>query len=162
MVSKKNLKRLQTQRPKGLSRLLLLARRNFVLEIGALIEKSGFPPMPDSCVMLLPYIDLQGTRSTEIADRAGMSKQAVTQVIGLMERLKLVEKRPDPDDARATLVSFTDFGTAYLMHMHTIIDRVEENLRNKIGNEQMAALRLLLEFMAYKWPTTKDEKPAGS
>jgi len=152
MVSKKNIKKLQSLRPKGVSRLLLLARRNFVTEIGALIEKSGFPVLPDSCLMLLPYIELEGTRSTDIAHRASMSKQAVTQVIGIMEKVKLVEKKLDPNDARATLISFTEFGAAYLMHMHTIINKVESDLGEKIGEEQMALFRSVLDFMAYSWP----------
>jgi len=158
MVSRKNLKKLQTQRPKGLSRLLLLARRNFVVELGALIEKSGLPPMPDSCAMLLPHIDLEGTRSTDIAHRAGLSKQAVTQMISHMEALQLVEKKTDPTDARATLVSFTDFGTAYLIHMHAIIDQVEDDIRSRVGDERMAELRSLLDFMAYEWPSQTGRK----
>jgi DNA-binding MarR family transcriptional regulator len=162
MVSKKNIKKLQSLRPKGVSRLLLLARRNFVTEIGALIEKSGFPVLPDSCLMLLPYIDLEGTRSTDIARRASMSKQAVTQVINVMEGMKLVERRQDPNDARATLISFTDFGAAYLMHMHGIINQVEDDIHNKIGAEQMAVFRSVLDFMAYKWPVSSEDPKTGS
>ncbi|WP_053243777.1 MULTISPECIES: MarR family transcriptional regulator [unclassified Achromobacter] len=151
MTDNPDLKGLQSRRSKGLSRLLLLARRNFVLAIGNVISETGNPSVPDSCMMLLPHIDLEGTRSTEIAQRAGMTKQAVTQLIQLMERHGLVQKLVDPHDARATLVSFTDQGIEYLTGMHAAIDRVEHDLASKLGKAQMKNLRAALEIMAYQW-----------
>ena len=154
MTTTRDLKTLESLRPKGMSRLLLLARRNFVLEISKLIEKSGNPIVPNSCLMLLPHIDLEGTRSTEIALRAGMSKQAVTQVTQQMEKAGLVQRKVDPLDARATLISFTEFGIDYLTDMHAVIDQIEQDLLGQLGEDQMRALRSCLEFMAYDWLPT--------
>lgn len=153
MTTSRDLETLESLRPKGLSRLLLLARRNFVLQISRLVEESGKPIVPNSCLMLLPHIDLEGTRSTEIALRAGMSKQAVTQVIQQMEKVGLVQRKPDPLDARATLISFTEFGIDYLTDMHAVIDRIEQDLLGRLGEDRMRGLRSSLDFMAYEWPS---------
>lgn len=153
MATQQELEQLESLRPRGLSRLLLLARRNFVMEIARLIQETGQALVPDSCLMLLPHIDIGGTRSTDIARRAGMTKQAVTQVIQQMEKAGLVQKKADPADARAILISFTEFGIGYLRDMHAVIDRVELDLSKQLGQEQMKQLRSTLDFMAYDWPS---------
>lgn len=155
MSTQQELEQLESLRPKGLSRLLLLARRNFVMEIARLIQESGQTLVPDSCLMLLPHIDIGGTRSTDIARRAGMTKQAVTQVIQQMERAGLVQRNSDPADARAILISFTSAGIDYLRDLHAVIDRVECDLSKRLGQKPMKQLRSTLDFMAYEWPESK-------
>jgi DNA-binding MarR family transcriptional regulator len=55
---------------------------------------------------------MQGVRQVVLANRAGMSKQAIGQLIAEIQALKYVELAPDPDDARAKIVCFTKRGMA--------------------------------------------------
>lgn len=66
---------------------------------------SGIPVRP-AHTALLPHIDLEGTRPTEIARRAGISKQAVGQLVAELEAWGALERVPDPADRRAWLVRF--------------------------------------------------------
>src|SRR5215471_3209929 len=61
----------------------------------------GAPRLRRSHTALLPHIDLGGTRVSDLAHRLGVSKQAVSELIDDLEAAGVVERLPDPDDARA-------------------------------------------------------------
>jgi DNA-binding MarR family transcriptional regulator len=56
---------------------------------------------------LLPLFEQDGLRMGELAARAGLSKQALTELVRRLERDGLVERRPDPLDGRASLIFLT-------------------------------------------------------
>jgi DNA-binding MarR family transcriptional regulator len=82
---------------------------------------------------LLPHIDLDGTRATEIARRAGITKQAVGQLVDDLARLGMLERAPDPDDGRAQLVRFTDEGIAQLLAGLDVLEVIEVELGAELG-----------------------------
>jgi DNA-binding MarR family transcriptional regulator len=55
-------------------------------------------------------LDGRGTRATEIAKRAGITKTIRGQLIGQLEEIGLIERIPDPDGKRARIVHFTPAG----------------------------------------------------
>jgi DNA-binding MarR family transcriptional regulator len=56
-------------------------------------------------------------RITELAESEAIAQPTVTTLVGRMERDGLVERRPDPGDARAVLVHLTDDGLTRLNEM---------------------------------------------
>jgi DNA-binding MarR family transcriptional regulator len=82
---------------------------------------------------LLPHIDLDGTRPTEIARRAGITKQAVGQLVDEMVALGMLERRAEPDDARAQRIGFTDDGIAQLLAGLDVLDAIELDLGGDVG-----------------------------
>ncbi|AKF10283.1 MarR family winged helix-turn-helix transcriptional regulator [Sandaracinus amylolyticus] len=86
---------------------------------------------------LFRHLDLEGTRQTELARRAGVSKQAIHQLVSELEELGLVERAPDPEDARATRVRFTSKKGRSLLDE---LGEVERELEQAIGKERMRAL----------------------
>lgn len=58
--------------------------------------------------VLLPLYEEDGLRIGELARRARLSKQAMTEMIRRLERDGLVERRPDPADGRAALIYLTN------------------------------------------------------
>jgi DNA-binding MarR family transcriptional regulator len=57
--------------------------------------------------VLLPLYEDDGLRMGELARRARLSKQSMTEMIRRLERDGLVERRPDPADGRASLIFLT-------------------------------------------------------
>ena len=64
---------------------------------------------------VLPHIDLEGTRLTELARRLGVSKQAAGQIVDELEEFGMLERIADPQDARAKLVRFSKKGQAAML-----------------------------------------------
>lgn len=62
-----------------------------------------------------------------------------------LERLGYVERRADPDDARATLVAFTDEGWRFLEDAHHVKREIEAEYAAALGEERMGLLRSALE-----------------
>ncbi|WP_434044578.1 MULTISPECIES: MarR family winged helix-turn-helix transcriptional regulator [Sorangium] len=90
---------------------------------------------------LMPYIDLEGTRLTDLAERARVTKQAVGQLVEELEAMGVVERTPDPDDGRAKRVRFTPYGLKALLHGLGVLQELEEELTLSLGQKQMASLK---------------------
>lgn len=149
MVTKRQLNSLKKVRRHGIGRLLLLARRDFLSRLDQKLNRNGGKPLLLSTGALLPFIDLEGTRSTELARRLGISKQAVGKVIRELEEKGLLKRAADCADGRAFLVSFTETGVDYLLEMHKAITQIEREYENKIGAAQMNTVRTALGSIAY-------------
>ena len=63
-----------------------------------------FPQARAAHTSLLPHLDWDGTRITDLAQRMGVTKQAASQLVQDMVRLGMLELRPDPSDGRARRV----------------------------------------------------------
>ena len=103
---------------------------------------------------LFPHIDLEGTRLGVIADRLGISKQAVGQLVDDLEQMQMVERIPDPSDGRARLVVFSAKGREKLLEGLVHLQAIESEIEAAIGAGPMAdlhaALTALDGFLANK------------
>jgi DNA-binding MarR family transcriptional regulator len=99
------------------------------------------PVLRPAHTKLLPHIDFEGTRLVTIADRLGVTKQAVSQWIGELEEMKVVELVPDPDDARAKRVRFTPRGLGAIHHGLGVLRAIEDDLTTRVGARKMEALQ---------------------
>jgi len=127
VLDERRLDRLREWRRKGIGRLLLLARQDFVSRLAVELQREGHDVLPPSLVSLASFIDLEGTRSTELARRLGISKQAVAQGVSVLEAKGLVSRAADTADGRAFLVVFTDRGIERLLRTYRAISRIERN-----------------------------------
>jgi len=104
-------------------------------------RESGRPRLRRSHTSLLPHVDLDGTRITDLAERLGVSKQAASQLVDDLEGLGILARAPDPDDARARRVVFTALGRQGLLEGLELLRDMERELSNAIGDESMRELR---------------------
>ena len=107
-------------------------------------ERSGRPRLRRSHTSLLPHIDLEGTRITDLAERLGVSKQATSQLVDALEGIGVLARVPDPDDARAKRVVFTQAGREGLLEGLALLRELEQELASQIGSQSMAELRKAL------------------
>ncbi len=83
--------------------------------IGAMMTRlaaRGFDGMTPAFASLIPLLDATGARSTALAQRAAVSKQAMSQLIRELEKRGYVEQVADATDTRAKLVRLTPRGVA--------------------------------------------------
>jgi DNA-binding MarR family transcriptional regulator len=98
------------QRAITLIALLRRTSRLMVEEITERLEAAGHPDQPPRYHPVFENIDPHGTRLTVLAARAGMTHQAISEVVIELERRGYVERIEDPTDRRARLVQLTDDG----------------------------------------------------
>jgi DNA-binding MarR family transcriptional regulator len=90
-------------------------------------------------------IDPDGSRLTDLADRAGMTKQSVGEVTSDLEQRGYVERVPDPADGRAKIIRLTDRGREAQAMGRDLIEDIERDWAERVGTEHVAALRTALE-----------------
>jgi DNA-binding MarR family transcriptional regulator len=137
----------QLEAAKGASTLQLLFKAARLLDELALARaarESGRPPLRRAHTSLLPHVDLGGTRITELALRLGVSKQATSQLVDDLEALGVMARVPDAEDARARRVVFTEQGRRDLLQGLGLLQRMERELGQAIGEQSMAQLRQAL------------------
>jgi DNA-binding MarR family transcriptional regulator len=94
------------------------------------------------------HLELNGTRLTDLAERAGMSKQAMGDLVDQCEAWGLVTRTPDPRDARARLVQFTPTGLAWLQAFKDAVAQAEGEFRAEVGTEIATVVAIGLEAYA--------------
>jgi DNA-binding MarR family transcriptional regulator len=131
---------------------LLLRTGRLVNEyaLGLIKGKAGVPDLRQSHLALVPHIEFEGTRLTTLAQRTGLTKQAVGQLIDEMEAAGVVERIADPDDKRAKLVRFTRRGAEVIGIGLSTLHEVQRELEQKIGKAEMARLNdILLKLLPH-------------
>ncbi|MBX3203895.1 MAG: winged helix DNA-binding protein [Labilithrix sp.] len=104
-------------------------------------------PVRAAHTTLLPHIDLEGTRLTELARRLGVSKQAVGQLVDELVEMGVLERAADPADARAKLVRFTRRGRAGLFEGLAVLKELERELEQRLGAATMRTVHDALGVM---------------
>ncbi len=107
--------------------------------IARLRAQTGLP-VRTAHTLLFPHLDFEGVRATEIAEKLGVSKQAVGQLVDELEAMGAVERVPDPKDGRAKLVRFSAAGRAGILQGLGVLGEIERELANAIGERRFRAL----------------------
>ena len=94
------------------------------------------------------HLALGGDRLTDLAARAGMSKQAMAALVDQCEAWGLVVKQPDPLDARARRVSFTRTGLAWLQGFQDAVAVAEAEFKAEVGDAVATVVAIGLETYA--------------
>jgi DNA-binding MarR family transcriptional regulator len=129
----------------NLGQLLLGAFRWFDESLIAALHAAGWPELTRAHSLVFAQLDTGGARTAEIARRAGISRQAVHQTVQELQRLGLVSLVPDPTNRSAKLVVPTDRGQASIRVAKATLAKLEGELAQRLGREQIRALRQALE-----------------
>jgi DNA-binding MarR family transcriptional regulator len=89
-------------------------------------------------------LDTEDTTISALARRCGVTRQAASQQIALLDREGYVTRKPDPADSRAVMVGRTPRGEALLRDALEIVADIEADYAAHLGRERMAELKALL------------------
>src|SRR5438034_4200247 len=109
-----------------------------------LLHERGFDDLDAAHLNVFHYPGPQGARPTELATRLRISKQALNYLLGELERLDYLERRPDPDDLRSKRVVLTRRGTSAVHVIREAVGEVEAAWAQQLGAERFTQLRNLL------------------
>ena len=139
-----------------LGRLLGHAMRRFDARVLSLMANNDQVPLALSNlaardqisaahIHITRHLSLQGSRLTELAQAAGMSKQAMGDLVNQCEAWGLVKRASDSRDGRARQVVFTEAGLAWLAAFQMAVAQAEEEFKASVGNEIATVVALGLE-----------------
>jgi DNA-binding MarR family transcriptional regulator len=101
-------------------------------------------PVTAAHIGIVPHIDIDGTRLTELAQRAHLTKQSVWESLKNMEAQGYIARSKDPSDARAILISWTQKGIDFLRVVCLGLMIREDDLARRIGKKDARTLKDLL------------------
>ena len=128
-----------------LIRLLGVAFDDFSAEVAKRVEAAGIRDIRPGHGCVFGNIEPEGSRLTDLAERARMTKQSVGEVASDLERRGYVERVPDPSDGRAKIIRLTPRGREVQAIGRRLIADVERDWAERYGEERVAALREALE-----------------
>jgi DNA-binding MarR family transcriptional regulator len=150
------------QRGLHVGRLLVAAERRFNDDLLAALHASGLDDLRPAHGAVFANVDPDGTRPSELARRAGMTKQAMGELIADLEAKGYVERRPDPADGRAALLVPTDRGRAADRAADDAIARIEAEYVELLGRDRFDELVALLLEVAPETPSPANPKAHGT
>lgn len=121
-----------------------VAITRFEARVFELLAEQGHTEVPLSHLHLTRNLDRTGTRITQLAQRAAMTKQAMSEIVAQSEKMALVRRAPDPTDARAKMVFFTEAGLSWLNAFKSALERAEAEMRVELGTDAMVTLKAIL------------------
>lgn len=121
----------------NIGRLLNNAVSRFELRVLELMREKNYLATRIAHVSLTRNLDIEGTRLTELARRAAMSKQAMGELVDQCVAMGLVGRMADPHDSRARLVTFTSNGLQWLEDFRKAVDQAELEMCQQLGGEVM-------------------------
>ena len=105
---------MQELRTQNIGRLFVRAFRDFQMRCTQILESYGYGELTPAHLTMMYYLDLDGARITTLADRAGMTKQSMSAIVRSLEDQGYVERAPDKDDGRASIIQYTETGRQFL------------------------------------------------
>ena len=128
-------------------RVLQLMARNVEVPL-ALSNLAARDQVTAAHVHITRHLALQGDRLTDLAQRAGMTKQAMANLVDQCEAWGLVTRQADPLDARARRVCFTPTGLAWLQAFQDAVAQAEAEFRAEVGQDVATVVAIGLEAYA--------------
>ena len=125
-------------------------QRRIIAELNA----SGFDGLRVPHMAVLQFPGPDGVRPGVLADRAGMSKQAMNQLLKSLEALGYLTRSDAPDEGRARLVRLTRRGRAVYATMVEILQGIEREWSTELGTKRFAELKELL-FLVWESPLAR-------
>jgi DNA-binding MarR family transcriptional regulator len=130
--------------PLNLGLLLYLPYRAMEARVFAGLAEAGYDDFTPAQARVFQRIAPGGSRLTDLAEQAQITKQSAGFLVDQLERAGYVERVPDPTDARARLVRIAPRGAAAVPIAAGIVAQVEREWAAHLGKQRAAQLRQIL------------------
>lgn len=124
--------------------LLYLPYRSMEARVFRDLAAAGFDDFTPAQARVFQRIADGGSRLTDLAEQAGITKQSAGFLVEALERAGYVERVPDPTDGRARLVRVAERGARSVEASRRVVAAVEQEWTAHLGSHRMSQLRGIL------------------
>jgi DNA-binding MarR family transcriptional regulator len=111
------------------------------------LNAAGFGGLSFPHLAVLQFPGPDGVRPGLLAERAGMSKQAMNQLLRSLESLGYIVRSDVPNEGSARIVHFTKRGRAVYAKMVEVLRDIEREWSVELGPKRFAQLKELLAIV---------------
>jgi len=111
------------------------------------LNAAGFEALSLPHMAVLQFPGPDGVRPGALAERAGISKQAMNQLLGTLEGLGYITRSALPQEGGARIVRLTKRGHAAYAKMADILREIEREWTAELGAKRFAELKSLLALL---------------
>lgn len=129
------------------ARVLTLMAHNIDVPL-ALSNLAARAQVSAAHVHITRHLALQGSRLTDLAESAGMSKQAMGTLVDECEAWGLVTRSRDSRDQRARVVQFTETGLLWLHAFEAAVTQAQTEFAQEVGDDVARVVGLGLDVYA--------------
>ena len=130
-----------------IGQLLVQLTRLFQNELFSRLVEAGLTDARVPHTHVTAYIKAEGSRLSELAAQARMTLPAMSELVDDLQRLGIVERRPDPRDGRAKLICLTDAGWEAMRIARRVIGEIEADYARRVGAEEFEASAQTLDAL---------------
>lgn len=127
-------------RDSSMGRLMWRLKRYMHDFVEPRLESSGFPRFQMSSLSVLGNLNEQGVTTTELARRSGVTKQAMSKVVKMLEEQGYVYTQAHEKDARSTVIFLSQRGMELLICIYHAMNELKRKFAEIIGEEEMEHL----------------------
>lgn len=131
----------------NIGRLLNLAMRDFQTRCAEKLHARGYTQLSATHLTILSYIEPAGSRIVTLAERAGMTKQSMGDLIRELETQGYVERSPDPSDKRAVIIKMAQDNGSFMSDAFAIMAEIQAEYAAALGGNGLDDLRGLLKSL---------------
>lgn len=125
----------------NLGLLMYIPYRAMDMQVLTELADAGFDDITPAQARVFQRINDRGTRLTELAEAAQVTKQTAGFLVDQLEAAGYVKRAPDPTDRRARLVTFAPRGKRAVAVAAKTVARVEKEWTNYLGARRSEQLR---------------------
>jgi DNA-binding MarR family transcriptional regulator len=129
-------------KPDDVAPVIGAASRAMIAAMMARLTARGFDGMTPAFAGLIPLLDANGARPSALAQRSGVTKQAMSQLIHELEARGYVEQVSDPADTRAKIVRLSKRGVALRQACFVARKDIQALAAETLGKTRLARLQL--------------------
>jgi len=133
------------QGPSPLPALLGDVREIALGRLHGRLAEEGFPGLRYKHGCVFRFIDDEGSRLTDLAERSGLTKQGVAEAVGELVQLGYVERSEAPHDRRTKIIRLTERGQAGQRAAARVLAEIEQSWADRFGQNQVATFRRTME-----------------
>ena len=144
------LRELEVYKHRTFSRAIHVLKRVFDDWANKELVQHGYPSFKMAHMPVMMNISMDGSTNQDVADKARVSKQAISKVVKELAAMDIIEYDEHPRDGRSAVMYLTEKGKLFQYEAKKCIFSLIERYRQRVGAERLeAAIDVMLELIDF-------------